>query len=189
MNFLKEISLNILDIAKNSVKADATLIIISVVETENELMFEITDNGFGMSAEMIKNVTDPFCTTRTTRKVGLGIPLLRLAAEQTGGGVEITSREKAEYPSSCGTTVRARFVKTHIDFTPLGDIVSTICTLIQGSPDIDFVFSHTGCGYDVHLSTAEMREALGPDIPLSAPEVIEWTYSYLKEQYQSVDKK
>ena len=164
---MKEISLNILDIAKNSVKADATLIIISITETENELLFEITDNGFGMSAEMIKNVTDPFCTTRTTRKVGLGIPLLRLAAEQTGGGIEITSREKAEYPHRHG---------------PGG-------TLIQGSPDIDFVFSHTGCGHDVHLSTAEMRETLGPDIPLSAPEVIEWAYSYLKEQYQSVDKK
>ena len=133
--------------------------------------------------EMIRNVTDPFCTTRKTRKVGLGIPFLRLAAEQTGGSISITSRERAKFPNDCGTRTSAKFYKKHIDYTPLGDIISTVCTLIQGSPDIDFTFTHTGPGLSVYLSTAEMRETLGPDVPLSSVEVIAWTADYLREQY------
>ena len=180
---MKELSLNILDIAMNSVKAEATRIDIEIRETEDELEFSVTDNGFGMSEEMIRNVTDPFCTTQKTRKVGLGIPFLRLAAEQTGGGISITSRERAKFPNDCGTRTSAKFYKKHIDYTPLGDIISTVCTLIQGSPDIDFTFTHTGPGFSVYLSTAEMRETLGPDVPLSSVEVIAWTADYLREQY------
>ena len=180
---MKELSLNILDIAMNSVKAEATRIDIEIRETEDELEFSVTDNSFGMSEEMIRNVTDPFCTTRKTRKVGLGIPFLRLAAEQTGGGISITSRERAKFPNDCGTRTSAKFYKKHIDYTPLGDIISTVCTLIQGSPDIDFTFTHTGPGLSVYLSTAEMRETLGPDVPLSSVEVIAWTADYLREQY------
>ena len=180
---MKELSLNILDIAMNSVKAEATRIDIEIRETEDELEFSVTDNGFGMSEEMIRNVTDPFCTTRKTRKVGLGIPFLRLAAEQTGGGISITSRERAKFPNDCGTRTSAKFYKKHIDYTPLGDIISTVCTLIQGSPDIDLTFTHTGPGLSVDLSTAEMRDTLGPDVPLSSVEVIAWTADYLREQY------
>ena len=77
------------------------------------------------------------------------------------------------------------FFKKHIDYTPLGDIISTVCTLIQGSPEIDFTFTHTGPGFSVRLSTAEMRELLGPDVPLSSAEVITWTADYLREQYNA----
>ncbi len=180
---MKELSLNVLDIAENSVKARAKLISISLRETEDTLTLTITDDGCGMKEEMMRSVIDPFCTTRTTRKVGLGIPLLKMAAEQTGGYVTITSRHESEYPDSHGTCVTALFYKQHIDFTPMGDIISTLTTLIQGSPAIDFEFRHETADQTVTLDTREMRETLGAEIPLNDPEILRWIAQYLKEQY------
>ena len=137
---MKEISLNILDIAENSVKAGATLTEISVLEKGETLTLVIKDNGSGMTDEVLKTVSNPFYTTRTTRKVGMGIPLLKLAAEMTGGSVTIESKHYSDYPTDHGTVVTAIFYKNHIDCTPLGDVVSSITTLIQGHPDIDFLF-------------------------------------------------
>ena len=188
---MKELSLNILDISENSTKAGATLVEISLAEVNHILTLMIRDNGCGMTPEILRRVTDPFCTTRTTRKVGLGIPLLKLAAEQTGGAVTIESRHQSEFPEAHGTTVTAVFHTDHIDSPPLGDIVSTIVTIIQGHPDTDFLFTHSSDGtggrpaYDVRLDTREMREVLGGDIPLSSPEVLEWVASSLAEQYGS----
>ncbi len=178
---MKELSLNILDIVMNSVKAKAKNVEIAISETDEVMTVRITDDGTGMTKEMVERVTDPFCTTRTTRKVGLGIPFYKLAAEQTGGEIKITSKVKDELSQQSGTTVTATFIKTHIDCLPLGDIVSTVCTLIQGSPDIDFVFTHNA----VRLSTLELREVLG-DVPLSSPEVLGWISEYLKEQYNEM---
>lgn len=172
---MKELSLNILDIAMNSVKAKAKNIFISIKETESVLKIEIKDDGCGMTKDVLSSVTDPFCTTRTTRKVGLGIPFYKLAAEQTGGTLEITSQTDA--PS--GTTVTATFFKDHIDCLPLGDVVSTLVTLIQGSPDIDFIFSHNF----VSLDTRQIRQIL-QNVPLSSPEVLSWIRDYLFEQYK-----
>lgn len=180
---MKELSLNILDITMNSVKAKADEIYITINETDETFSFSVKDNGCGMSEEFVKNVIDPFCTTRTTRKVGLGIPLLKLAAEQTGGYIEISSREEAKYPDSHGTETKALFYKNHMDFTPLGDIVSTIITLIQGSPDLNFYFTHEINGKVISLSTKELKEVLG-DVPLNAPEILAWISDYLHEQYQ-----
>ncbi|MBR2927038.1 MAG: ATP-binding protein [Clostridia bacterium] len=182
---MKELSLNVLDIAQNSVKAEADLIRICIEETEESLTFSITDNGYGMTPEVLARVETPFYTTRTTRKVGLGIPLLKLAAEQTGGDVTITSRHRDAFPDSHGTKVVARFYKTHIDFTPLGDIVSTLTTLIQGSPSIDFEFSHVTPDTEVRLDTRELRQVLGEEIPLNEAEIIRWIADYLKEQYEN----
>lgn len=179
---MKELSLNILDVAENSVKAGATLTQILLEETNEELTLRILDDGCGMSEEVVRAVTDPFYTTRTTRKVGLGVPLLKLAAEQTGGSFEITSKTEAEFPSDHGTSVTARFYKNHLDFTPLGDVISSVTTLIQGHPDTDFLFSHTTGAGHVRLDTREIREALG-GVPLSEYEVIKWIEEYLKEQY------
>ena len=111
---MKELSLNVLDVAENSVKARATLIGITIKETDDLLTLSITDNGCGMKEEILRGVIDPFYTTRTTRKVGLGIPLLKLAAEQTGGQVTITSRHESVYPDSHGTEVVATFYKNHM---------------------------------------------------------------------------
>lgn len=179
---MKELSLNILDIAENSVKARASLIQISLRETQETLTLTIADDGCGMKPDILAGVIDPFYTTRTTRKVGLGVPLLKLAAEQTGGEVRIKSYHESDYPDRHGTVVTAVFYTNHIDFTPLGDVISTVTTLIQGSPQIDFVFKHTSDTLDVSLDTREMREVLG-EVPLNTPEVLRWIAESLGEQY------
>ena len=181
---MKELSLNVLDITKNSVKARATLIHISLVEVGSLLTLTITDNGCGMKPEVLKTVMNPFYTTRTTRKVGMGIPLLMLAAEQTGGSVTIVSRHEEEFPHDHGTTVTATFHTDHIDFTPIGDMVSTMETLIMGSPAIDFAYLHDRNGARVELDTRQLREVLG-DVPLDSYEVIQWIGDFLREQYSA----
>ena len=139
---MKELSLNILDIVENSTKAKAELVKIEIFESDELLSITITDDGTGMDEETLRSVTDPFYTTRTTRKVGMGIPLFRLAAQQTGGEFSIGSTHVDVDKRNHGTEVHALFNKTHIDFTPLGDIISTITTLIQGHPNVDFLFNH-----------------------------------------------
>lgn len=180
---MKELSLNVLDVAKNSVKAGAKNVVISVVETADTLTLSISDDGCGMTPEFLKNVTDPFCTTRTTRAVGLGIPLLKLSAEQTGGSFSIKSKHESTNPVDHGTETTAVFNKNHIDMTPLGDICGSVITLIQGSPDIDFLFVHKMPDREVRLDTKELREVLGDDVPLDNAEVLMWISENLKEQY------
>ncbi len=180
---MKELSLNVLDIVENSTKAKATLVLIHIEEDSELLTLRICDNGCGMKEEILHGVIDPFYTTRTTRSVGLGIPLLKMAAEQTGGGISITSRHESEHPTSHGTEVVARFYKQHIDFTPMGDIISTVTTLIQGHPEIDFEFRHNSDHFNVLLDTRQMREILGTEIPLNDPEILTWIAQYLKDQY------
>lgn len=179
---MKELSLNILDIAKNSIAAGATEITISLVtDGDKMLTMTISDNGCGMDEETLKRVLDPFYTTRKTRKVGMGIPLLRLAAEQTGGGVEISSTKDEKLH---GTTVRATFNTAHIDFAPIGDVVSSICVLISGNPDVDFVFIDETPERRVRLDTKELRAVLG-DVSLAEYEVISWIRKYLSSQYEN----
>lgn len=179
---MKELSLNILDIAENSVKAKATLTEIAIEEIDDKLILTITDNGCGMTDEVLKTVTDPFYTTRTTRKVGMGLPLLKLEAEMTGGSMEISSAHESVSQDSHGTKVKAIFYKNHIDCVPLGDTVETIATLIQGHPDTDFLFAHIFDGKEVRLDTRELREVL-EGVPLNTYEVIKWIKEYLNEQY------
>lgn len=182
---MKELSLNILDIAQNSVKAGADTISIILTEKENKLSILIKDNGCGMKEDFLRNVQNPFTTTRTTRKVGLGIPLFKLAAQQTGGDITLVSRHKDEYPDSHGTEIEAVFFTDHLDFTPLGDVVSTITVLIQGQPGIRWIFEHTTDKGEVSLDTDELKEVLG-DVPLDTFEVIVWIGDYLKEQYSEI---
>ncbi len=180
---MKELSLNILDIVENSVKARAKNIVISLVEAGDKLTITISDDGCGMKEDFLKSVINPFCTTRTTRKVGMGIPLLKLAAEQTGGELSVTSCHEEDYPDNHGTTTSATFQTSHIDCAPIGDMVSTITTLIQCNPHIDFDFIHKKDDKEVALSTKELREVLG-DVPLNTYEVIKWIEDSLKEQYE-----
>lgn len=179
---MKELSLNILDIAENSVRAKAKNIGIIIVEDEETIRMDISDDGCGMTEDFIINVTNPFWTTRKTRNVGLGLPLLKMEAEMTGGYVEIKSQPESEHPLNHGTVTTALFYKNHIDTTPLGDIVATIVTLIQCNPKLDFLFRHTMPDKTVSLDTREMREQLG-SVPLNNPEVVWWMKDYLKEQY------
>ena len=182
---MKELSLNILDITENSVKAGATLTEITIEESDRTLTITVKDDGCGMSEEKIRQVTDPFYTTRKTRSVGLGIPLFKLAAEQTGGEITIASETAEDNPASHGTTVSALFYKDHLDFTPLGDVVSSIVTLIQGHPDTDFLFLHKKSGGEVRLDTRELRQVL-EEVPINNYEVLNWIKDNLEEQYSLI---
>ena len=179
---MKELSLHLLDIVKNSTAAGAALVEVSLTEAEDRtLTIVIADNGAGMSPETLSSVSDPFTTSRTTRKVGLGIPLYRMAAEQTGGSV------KLESALGVGTTVTAVFHLDHLDCAPLGDLPGAVATIIQGNPRTDFRFSHAAPRGSYCLDTREMRELLGPDVPLDAPEVFTWVTGYLQEQEDALN--
>lgn len=183
---MKEISLNILDIVQNSIKAGASLIEIHISEDETTLCFSVKDNGCGMTEEFVKQVTNPFTTTRTTRKVGLGIPLLKMSAEMTGGSLTITSKSEKEHEDH-GTVITAIFRKDDIDCVPLGDIIGTVCVLINGIGEENILFVHETPKGSVRLSTAEMREMLGGEVPLNDPEIVSWANDYLQEAYQSIE--
>lgn len=181
---MDELSLYILDITMNSVRAGATVINITLAEDGEIFRFTVVDNGCGMTEDQIAKLSDPFFTTRKTRKVGLGIPFLKMLAEMTGGYVTVTSVSE-KVSEDHGTTVEAVFHKNHIDFIHLGNIVETVVTLIQGAPDVDFVFRHEFPGGEVNLDCAEIKKVLG-NISLAEPEVLSWIGGYLREQYNSV---
>ncbi len=178
---MRELSLNVMDVAQNSVRAEADLVRITVEESDKEdrLTISIADNGCGMTEDQVRQVIDPFFTTRTTRKVGLGVPLFKLSAEQTGGSFDIQSKVGE------GTTTTASYVKSHVDMTPLGDINSTVKILIQCNPQIDFIFTHSTDKGSFTLDTRELREVLG-DVSLDTPDVLEWIGQYLEENTQNI---
>lgn len=179
---MQELSLNILDIAQNSVKAGATRIGICVREipTEDAMTIEITDNGCGMDEETVRRVTDPFYTTRTTRRVGLGVPFFKMAAEMTGGLLTIESQPGA------GTRLLARFGLAHIDRAPLGDMAQTMCALIGCNPSIDFFYTYTVGEQSFTADTAEFRQIL-EGVPLSEPEVLAFIAGFINEQSENLN--
>ena len=179
---MKDLSLNLLDIAENSVKAGATLTQLLLTQEAGILTFQVVDDGCGMTEEVLRGVVDPFYTTRTTRKVGMGLPLLRMAAEQTGGRMTVESRHVDAYPDNHGTVVTAVFHTDHIDCPPVGDMTATVTTLIQGHPDTDFYFRHVCDGTEVELDTRALREILG-EVSLAEFEVLQWITGYLTDQY------
>ncbi len=161
-----ELSMHILDLVQNSLAAQATRVEIRVREDlkQDILSVEVRDNGRGMPGEMTRTVTDPFFTSRTTREIGLGLPLLKEAAERCGGHLEVESREGE------GTKVLAIFQLDHLDRAPLGDIGETLALLITGNPEADFFYHHEVDGEVYRLDTREMREILGP-VKLDDPSV------------------
>lgn len=173
---MRELSLNVLDIVQNSISANATVIEIELFENIKNDVLEINifDNGKGMTPEQLKSVTDPFYTTRKTRSVGLGIPLLKMAAEMSGGQLDIKSE------LGKGTKVYTSYGYSNIDRMPIGDMNGTITMLIQMNPDIDFVYTHKNNDKCYVLDTRELRKQL-EDVPLDTPDVIEWIKEYLKE--------
>lgn len=179
---MTEISLNILDVAENSTRAGAKLLRIAVDADfpSDRLTVRISDDGCGMTKEQVKQVTDPFYTSRTTRKVGLGVPFFKYAAESTGGSFQINSVPEK------GTDVTAIFVLSHIDRMPLGDITSTIHTLIVYHPDIDFIYTYSYNGMSFTLDTRQFREILG-DIPFNSLEVSSYIREYLTENKFEID--
>ena len=148
---MEDLSLHILDIAENSIAAEAKRIEIRIEEDQERdlLTVEIKDDGKGMDEQMLKKALDPFFTTRTTRRVGLGLPLLAQASRESGGSLEIDSA-----PGQ-GTSVKAAFQYSHPDRQPIGDINETIKTLLIGHPEIDLLFEHVKDGTTYHFDTRE----------------------------------
>ena len=180
---MRELSLNVMDIAQNSISAGASLITIRVEEDRpaDTLSISVEDNGKGMSPETVQKVIDPFYTTRTTRSVGLGVPLFKMEAEMTGGSFQIDSQ------LGVGTTLTAVFKPSSVDMIPLGDINGTVQLLISCNPGLDFVFRRELCTLEgerreFQLETAELRQVLGEDVPLDTPDVVLWIKDYLNEQ-------
>ena len=168
--------MNVLDIAQNSVDAGASLIQISlcIATAPKRMTLTIADNGRGMPAEFAARVTDPFCTSRTSRKVGLGLPFLKMAAELTGGSLSLESE-----PGK-GTRVCAAFTLGHIDLAPLGDMSSTVSGLIQCNPTLDFVYTVEADGERFCADTRQLREVL-EGVSLAKPEIALWVRDYLHE--------
>ena len=168
--------------AENSTRAKASLVEISLsADTEKDLLtLVIRDNGCGMSKEQVEHVTDPFFTTRTTRKVGLGVPFLKQAAEAAGGSFSIESE------IGKGTTDTAVFGLSHIDRMPLGDISTTIQNLIVYHPETDFLYTYRYNDKSFYLDTREMKEVLG-GIPLDTPDVAQYIKEFLIENKQETD--
>ncbi len=179
---MRELSLNVMDIAQNSISAGASLITITVEEDAelDELSISIGDNGRGMTPEQVEHVTDPFFTTRTTRSVGLGVPLFKMEAEMTGGRFSIEST------LGVGTTTTAVFKPSSVDMIPLGDINGTVSMLVMMNPDLDFLYTRSykpmeGERREFALDTRELRTVLGEDVPLNLPDVTGWVNEFLSE--------
>jgi len=149
---MEDLSLHILDVAENSIAASAGKIEIRIAEDDaNDLLtLEIADDGKGMDEETLKKALDPFFTTRTTRRVGLGLSMLAQAARESGGKMDVSSRPKE------GTVVRATFRVSHPDCKPMGDIAETVRTLVVSHPEIDFVFEHDSNGSIYRFDSREI---------------------------------
>ena len=175
---MEDISLHVLDICQNSVSAGARQITISVREdtAENLLTVSIADDGGGIDPEILSTVTDPFTTTRITRKVGLGLALLESACRSVGGDLELTS-------DSDGTCVLATFRLAHVDRPPLGDMGSTLIVLLAANPEIRIVYEHT---VDGHLFSFDSGEVAGllEDVDVRSPLVLRWLSRYLDEHLE-----
>ncbi|HHX23734.1 MAG: ATP-binding protein [Tepidanaerobacteraceae bacterium] len=178
---MKELSLHILDVVQNSIGAKASLVEISVYEDvkTDSLIIEVEDNGVGMAKEMTKRVMDPFFTTRTTRKVGLGIPLFAQAARNCGGDFTIQSEEGK------GTKIKASFVHSHIDRAPMGGIAETIISLVAVNPSVDFVYRHSVGNKQFLFDTRDIKQTL-EDVPISNPLVLDWIKKFVEDNLREI---
>jgi len=165
---LRELALHILDIAENCISAGASTVRIAVNENiqEDELWITIEDNGKGMDAELLENVMNPFVTSRSERKVGLGIPMLKQAAEACAGFLEIDSE-----PGK-GTRITAKFRHSHIDRMPLGDLADSFLTLFFGTPEVNWVLDYQVNDQTFHFDDTEVKQILD-GVPLTDYRIIE----------------
>lgn len=180
---MQDLSLHILDIVQNSIRAHAKQITVQIQEipSENELILTIEDNGDGMPRELVNQIIDPFITTRTLRRIGLGIPLLKQSCDISQGKLHISSEMKK------GTLIKASMAYNHIDRIPLGDVVSTMITLIQGNPLIDFTCDYQYEGKRFIFKTQEVKTIL-EDVGIDNLEVLAWLKNYLKENINNIRK-
>lgn len=178
---MRDLSLHILDIVQNSITAGADKINIRICadKDKDKISIEIRDNGSGMEESLLEEVRSPFSTSRKTRRVGLGIPLLEAACERADGKLEIDSvRFK-------GTSVKACFKISHIDRAPLGDVAQTMVNLIMGRPDVDYEMELDNRKESFRFSTAQIRQTLG-EVPLIEYEVMIWIKEYIDEGIKNI---
>lgn len=178
---MRDLSLHLLDIAQNSIVANASEIKISYIEDtqEEKLTIIVGDNGKGMTPEQAQKVQDPFVTSRTTRDVGLGIPLFKMSAQLTGGDLSIESQPNV------GTNLRAEFFLNSIDMLPIGDTAGTIMLLMTGNPNINFIFEYTLNDNKFSVSTKELTDIL-EDISISSPIIAPWLEDYINTGIESL---
>lgn len=178
---MKELSLHILDVAENSISAGAINIEINIIENSRTDLLQITikDDGKGMDTETTARIQDPFYTTRTTRRVGLGIPLFKAAAEACQGELNINST------LGVGTQVTATFKNSHIDRMPIGDLTGTFLTLIIGSPDIHWRMVYTKDQKIFDLDSRQIQEEL-QEVPLHDPAVMKWLREYIQQGLKGI---
>jgi len=179
---MRDLSLHILDLAENSVRAGASLVRIGVsVNDKKRITLTIADDGCGMDAELLQRVMSPFATTRTTRKVGLGIPLMAQNARLTGGDIQIQS-QKGE-----GTVLTATLFGDSIDCLPLGDLAGTVVSLVTANPfSPDFMLTCTSPKGEMCFDTRDVRQALGNDVALNEPEVAAWMLGAIREEIEPI---
>ena len=178
---MKDIALHILDITQNSITAGADLIEIIINEDAPDGMISIyiKDNGAGVPKEMLKQITDPYTTSRKTRKVGMGLPLLRQNAEQTGGSLTINSE------LGKGTEVNVKFAATHIDLPPWGDISGVIILMVAANPEIIFSYIHRSVKGEYEFDTREVKKAL-EGVPIDNAEIREFLKDMINENLNEI---
>ena len=179
---MTELSLHILDIVQNSISAEATEIEIEIDEnvTDNQYVIEINDNGRGMNEETLSHAADPFFTTRTTRKVGVGISLFRQNAEQTGGSLTLESK-----PGE-GTRMKTVFGYNHIDRLPLGDMAGTLTILIGANPGIRFIYRHNTPLSEFEFDTVEVKQEL-EGVPINHPDILKALKELIEENLKLIE--
>lgn len=171
---MRELALHILDLVQNSIEAGANTVRLEIIEDSGQdtLTIRVSDNGRGMDAETKRRVLDPFVTTRTTRRVGLGLPLIDMSTKRCGGHLHISSAVGQ------GTVVEAVYQHSHLDRPPLGNMVETVKAIIVANPELDFHYIHNVDGTVFTVSTQSIVSELG-DMPLSHPDVILWLHEFL----------
>ena len=178
---MRDLSLHLLDLAQNSITAGAALVTIRLsIAADGWLTMTLTDDGCGMSPELLARVVSPFATTRTTRKVGMGIPLMMENAQKTGGDLRIESTVGK------GTTLTVTMDTGNIDCLPLGDLAGTLFTLIFMNPEKpDFLFEGKSNQGECSVDTREIREAAG-GLPLNQPDIAAWLSGAIKEELDPI---
>ena len=177
-----ELSLHILDVVENSTRAGAKAVYITIIEDTSRdiLSLEIRDDGSGMSEDVLKKALDPFFTTKTVRNIGLGLPMLAQAAERTEGKFIIESK------GGEGTRVVAEFKLSHIDRQPLGDIASTLVTLIAGNTDVDFIYRHQHNDREYILDTRDVKREID-DVPINHVEVLNFIREHIEDGLKEIE--
>ena len=175
---MRELSLHVLDLVQNAVEAGASRVELEIIEDEaaDRLVIAISDNGRGMEENQRSKVTDPFYTSRTTRRIGLGIPLIQMSTQRCDGSLKIASEPGR------GTKIEAIYRYHHWDRPPLGDMAETLQSILVGNQGFDFSYSHRVAEREFKLEAAQIWEALG-DLPLTQPDVLQWLQEYLQENF------